>query len=100
MAKPIAERLAEAGKPSTPAVEQAERLSRRLRAKRPLPATRQAADELFKPRSGIAHQRATIPRLARLSRLGVIRWTNAEAHEAILDAMYDEDGNLRLDIEP
>lgn len=82
------------------------RLSARRRARRPLPATRSEADELFRPSRPDAL--VLPPRLARLNALGCLRLvppgsggiTQAQAHEAILDAMYDEDGVLRVDGPP
>lgn len=64
------------------------------RGPRPVPATRQAADELFRPRS--PWREATGARLERLNNLGLLelRPTPAEpitqqaAHQATLDAMY------------
>lgn len=72
-------------------------MSATRRAKRPLPATREEADELFRPRAG-GNERAVAygPRLCRLAQLGLLELrstsgppiTNAEAHAAILDALY------------
>lgn len=88
-------RLAE-GQSLSPTVEKNARLSSRLRAKRPIPATRREADDLFGPSARIAHQKATIPRVARLMQLGLIpQYTNEQAHELILDAMYGDDGLIR-----
>lgn len=89
MATPVAERPVQQSRDTTDAVEKQARLSARLRAKRPLPETRREADRLFGPSPRIAHQPATIPRIARLVKLGVLpQYTNAEAHAAILDALY------------
>lgn len=73
------------------------RLSARLRATRPFPATRHDADELYRPASRTA--RAKSPRLARLNELGLLEvretpgepLTSLKAHQAILDALYPED---------
>lgn len=89
MATVVAERRTQDGRDTTEAVQKGARLSARLRAKRPLPATRREADDLFAPSPRIAQQPATIPRIARLMRLGVLpQLTNAEAHQLILDALY------------
>lgn len=88
MATPVAERRANEGREGE---GKNARISAHLRSKRPLPATRREADRLFSPSARIAHQPATIPRIARLMRLGVLpQYTNAEAHTMILDALYPE----------
>lgn len=95
MAKPVVER--EKGKP-TAKVKRNAALSMRARAKRPIPATRREADELFGPGPAYSLKPASGPRLARMVQLGIIpTYTNAEAHALILDAMYDEQGLLRVD---
>ena len=80
-------------------VERNAKLSARRRAKRPLPATREEADQLFRPRAG-SNERAVVtgPRLCRLAQLGLLeirtapgpRITNLEAHQAILDFYYPD----------
>lgn len=92
MSAPVADREATArsGSPS----QGNARLSQHRRAKRPLPATRREADELFAPRARIAPAGAS--RLARLNALGLLELrttpgpplTQGEAHAAILDALY------------
>jgi len=78
-------------------VEHNARLSARRRAKRPLPATREEADELFRPRAGSNEGAVAYgPRLCRLATLGLLELratpgppiTNLEAHQAILDTLY------------
>ena len=96
MAKPLIDRVA--GKPLTEksraTVERNARMSAKRRARRPLPATREEAEELFRPRAG-SNERAVCygPRLSRLAELGLLelrstpgpKITNLEAHEAIRD---------------
>ena len=78
-------------------------MSAQRRASRPLPATRQEADELFRPRS--PDTAVLPPRLARLNAMGLLtirevpgkQISQAQAHRAILDGLYDEAGQLRVD---
>lgn len=84
MATPVAER-------PRSTVHKNARLSAFLRAKRPLPATRREADELFAPHARNA--RATVTRLHRANVLGLLHpegrpYTQGELHDAILDALY------------
>jgi len=77
-------------------IERNARTSATKRARRPLPATRAEADALYRPGARIAC--ATIERLYRMNKLGLLglrdapgpQITNAEAHQAILDALYPE----------
>ncbi len=100
----LATKLEAQGKPLGVKVDRNARQSAHNRQKRPYPASRHEADEMFRPNSPMA-QVATMPRLARLLRLGALalvppgtgRITNLEAHQAILDALYDEHGQLRVD---
>lgn len=65
------------------------RISATRRAKRPLPATRDEADRLFSPSAAYTNRPASAPRLVRMQALGLIpQYTNAEAHQLILDALY------------
>ena len=91
MTKPLVERGAN---PENPVVQRNARMSATRRARRPVPATREEAEELFRPRSG-GNERAVVtgPRLCRLAAVGLLelrstpgpRVTNLEAHEALLD---------------
>lgn len=62
-----------------------------LRSKRPFPATRQEADEVYAPHARNAP--ATVTRLYRANELGLLHpdrrpLTQGELHDAILDALY------------
>lgn len=71
------------------------------RRKQPVPASRAEADEAYKPWS--PSRDATPARLGRLNGLGLLELrstpgpsiTQQQAHEATLDALYDEHGLLR-----
>ena len=83
--------LTDRGASQTEAVQRNARLSMSLRSKRPQPTTRREADELFAPASRNARARGT--RLSRLNDLGLLHpegrpWTQGEAHDAIIDALY------------
>ena len=87
MATPLLER----GATQTPTVQRNARYSLWARAKRPIPATRREADELFAPHARNAQARAT--RLHRANVLGLLHpegrpYTAGELHEMILDALY------------
>ena len=98
MTTPVPERENHKPGPLTPAVEKNARMSANRRRRRPLPELRRDADDLYRPSPRIASQPASAPRLVRLQNLGLLpHITNQQAHELILDAMYDEDGKLRLD---
>lgn len=98
MATPVAERAKQQGEHLTPRIEKNAVISQRRRSKRPIPATRREADTLFGPTPRISGKPCSGPRLMRLQQLGLLpRITNGEAHAMILDAMYDEAGNLRVD---
>lgn len=89
MATPLLER----GAKPTPTVLNNARESERRRQKRPIPATRHDADQLYAPGARTAHSRAMANRLYRLNVLGLLHpegrpITNAEAHQLILDALY------------
>lgn len=71
------------------------RTSSTRRARRPLPATRAEAASQFEPAARIADWPAVASRIFRMNRLGLLHpegrpITNAEAHQAILDALYPE----------
>lgn len=88
MAKPVSQRRAEEGRTGE---SKNARLSSYLQAKRPYPATRREADELFRPVAGNAP--AGSARLHRMNAHGLLHperrpITQAEAHHAILDALY------------
>jgi hypothetical protein len=72
-------------------------MSARRRAKRPLPATREEADELFRPRAGRNERVVAFgPHLCRLAQRGLLELratpgppiTNLAAHEALLDFYF------------
>jgi hypothetical protein len=66
-------------------------------AKIPLPETRDECDELYRPRSEKTGNRLAYgSRLLRAHQLGAfgIRLTNQQAHELILNALYDPDTGL------
>lgn len=92
--------LLERGAEPTPVVERNARLSRFLRAKRPLPATRREADEIWRPHTGNVPARGT--RLHRANVLGLLHpegrpLTALEVHEAILDAIYGPEPHEQAD---
>lgn len=101
MATPVEDRQPgeRSGRTGTPSRNA--RLSQHRRSKRPLPATRHEADEIFAPRARIAPARAS--RLERLCRLGCLTLvpagtghiTQGQAHHAILDALYPEDSEAQ-----
>lgn len=105
MATPVTERP---NHTLTPTVERNAKLSEARRRKRPVPETRREAQQLYEPLARYTPARAN--RLDRLNRLGMLAirpspgppLTQGEAHDAILDAMYDEAGRLRLEpgVEP
>ena len=72
------------------------RLSLHARARRPLPDTKQEADELYRPKTPTdAARPAWGQRLCRMNALGLFHpegrpITNTEAHEAILNAIYGD----------
>lgn len=91
MATPVADRQPSARSGSKTPSKNA-RMSAARRKKRPIPATRDEADELFGPSPAYRQKLATAPRLIRLQALGLIpQFTNEEAHQLILDALYPPD---------
>lgn len=79
------------------------RRSQKQRTRTPYPPTRHEADETFRPLSPTG--RAESARLYRMNVLGLLaerkergaEISRQQAHEAILNALYDEHGNLRVD---
>lgn len=85
--------LLKRGAKPTPITERNDRHSRWAQAKRPLPATRDEADALFKPAAGNAPAKGS--RLFRANELKLLHpegraYTQGELHRMILDALYPE----------
>lgn len=97
LARTTQEREREKPQKPTAASTKNARISANRRRKRPLPATREEAEELYRPRAG-GNERAIVtgPRLCRLAELGLLEIrsapgpsiTNLDAHRAILDFYY------------